>query len=169
MNFAFIFDSVGGGEWLVLLVVIFVVVGPKNLPSMLRNIGNITAKLRRAAEEFKRQIMAMDEEVRKVTQNFTDEIEKGVSDLEDDNKDSSDLASTQSQYEGYDDGAYPGHDPYEGVDEVEEMYDYPEEETGNTSSEQTEVAQKEETSKSETKFDPDNAVVKITVAGPSKN
>ena len=66
MAFAFLFfDSVGGGEWLVLLAVILVVVGPKNLPSAARKVGQILAQLRRAADEFKRQIMTMDQEMEK--------------------------------------------------------------------------------------------------------
>ena len=56
MTFAFIFDSVGGTEWLVLLGVILIVVGPKNLPAAARKFGQIMAQLRRAADEFKRQI-----------------------------------------------------------------------------------------------------------------
>lgn len=64
MTFAFLFfDSVGGGEWLVLLAVILIVVGPKNLPSAARKVGQILAQLRRAADEFKRQIMTMDQEM----------------------------------------------------------------------------------------------------------
>ncbi len=63
MTFAFFLESVGGGEWLLLLAVILVVVGPKNLPSAARKIGQIMSQLRRAADEFKRQLMTMDEEV----------------------------------------------------------------------------------------------------------
>lgn len=60
MLFAFVFDSVGFGEWFVLLAVVLVVVGPKNLPSTARQIGKAYAKFRRAAESFKRQLMDMD-------------------------------------------------------------------------------------------------------------
>lgn len=60
MLFAFVFDSVGFGEWFVLLAVVLVVVGPKNLPSTARSIGKAYAKFRRAAESFKRQLMDMD-------------------------------------------------------------------------------------------------------------
>ena len=60
MTFAFVFESVGGTEWLVLLGVILIVVGPKNLPSAARKFGQIMSTLRRAADEFKRQLMSMD-------------------------------------------------------------------------------------------------------------
>lgn len=69
MAFAFFFDSVSGGEWLVLLAVILIVVGPKNLPATARKIGQIMTQLRRAADEFKRQLMAMDQEVQKTVED----------------------------------------------------------------------------------------------------
>ena len=59
MTLAIIFDSVGAGEWLVLLAVLLVVIGPKNLPSTARKIGAYYSKFRRAAESFKRQLMDM--------------------------------------------------------------------------------------------------------------
>ena len=57
MTFAFIFDSVGGTEWLVLLGVILIVVGPKNLPAAARKFGQIMAQLRRAADEFSNRVV----------------------------------------------------------------------------------------------------------------
>ena len=60
--FAFLgFDSVGPSEVLVLLAIILIVVGPKNLPSAARKLGAFMASLRRAADEFKRQLMSMDQ------------------------------------------------------------------------------------------------------------
>ena len=63
MTLAIVFDSVGAGEWLVLLAVLLVVIGPKNLPSTARKIGAYYSKFRRAAESFKRQLMDMDLEM----------------------------------------------------------------------------------------------------------
>ena len=63
MTLAILFDSVGAGEWLVLLAVLLVVIGPKNLPSTARKIGAYYSKFRRAAESFKRQLMDMDLEM----------------------------------------------------------------------------------------------------------
>ena len=59
---ALIFDSVGAGEWFVLLAVVLIVVGPKRLPSTVRKFGQYYAKFRRAAESFKRQLLDMDTE-----------------------------------------------------------------------------------------------------------
>ena len=63
MTLAILFDSVGAGEWLVLLAVLLVVIGPKNLPSTARKIGSYYSKFRRAADSFKRQLMDMDLEM----------------------------------------------------------------------------------------------------------
>lgn len=61
MTLALIFDSVSGGEWLVLLAVVLVVVGPRNLPAAVRAVGRVLGGLRRVADEFKRQLMSIDE------------------------------------------------------------------------------------------------------------
>jgi sec-independent protein translocase protein TatB len=42
-------------ELLVVAVVAIVVIGPKDLPQMLRALGRTMAKLRRMADEFQRQ------------------------------------------------------------------------------------------------------------------
>ena len=78
MTLAILFDSVGAGEWLVLLAVLLVVMGPKRLPSTARKIGAYYSKFRRAADSFKRQIMDMDlemeRELRKVEQEAEDAV-----------------------------------------------------------------------------------------------
>ena len=63
MMLAIIFDSVGVGEWFVLLAVLLVVVGPKRLPSAARTFGKYYSRFRRAADQFRRQLMDMDTEV----------------------------------------------------------------------------------------------------------
>ena len=68
MTLAVIFDSIGFGEWFVLLAVVLVVVGPKRLPSAARTVGQYYSKFRRAAENFKRQLLDMDTEFTKAVQ-----------------------------------------------------------------------------------------------------
>ena len=68
MALAIIFDGVGFGEWFVLLAVVLVVVGPKRLPSAARTFGQYYSKFRRAAENFKRQLLDMDTEFTKAVQ-----------------------------------------------------------------------------------------------------
>ncbi len=60
---ALIFDSVGFGEWFVLLAVVLVFVGPDRLPAAARTIGSCYAKVRRAAEGFRRQLVEMESEM----------------------------------------------------------------------------------------------------------
>ena len=60
---AFLMESAGMGEWVVLLAVILIVMGPQRLPEMARKLGRWTETFRRAADEFKRQIMSMDQEI----------------------------------------------------------------------------------------------------------
>ena len=78
MALAFIFDSVGAGEWLVLLAVLLVVIGPRRLPSTIRAFGNHYAKFRRAAESFKRQIMEMDTEFERAVDAAAREAEEAA-------------------------------------------------------------------------------------------
>lgn len=76
MALAVLFDSVGFGEWFVLLAVVLIVVGPRRLPSVARTFGQYYSRFRRAAENFKRQLLDMDTEF---TRAVTD-VEKPVAD-----------------------------------------------------------------------------------------
>ena len=78
MAFAIVFDSVGAGEWLVLLAVLLVVMGPKRLPSTARTIGSYYSKFRRAAESFKRQLMDMDYEMEREVEKARREAEAAM-------------------------------------------------------------------------------------------
>ena len=78
MTLAILFDSVGAGEWLVLLAVLLVVIGPKNLPSTARKIGAYYSKFRRAADSFKRQLMDMDLEMERELRKAEQEAEAAV-------------------------------------------------------------------------------------------
>lgn len=112
MMLAFIFDSVGFGEWFVLLTVVLIFVGPKKLPSVAKTIGNYYAKFRRTAENFKRQIMEMETEVTKEADTMTDAFRvDGDESKADPAADPTDpLAEGNSEGEGegenYDDGMY---------------------------------------------------------------
>ena len=78
MTLALIFDSVGFGEWLVLLAVVLVVVGPKRLPETARTIGRYYARFRRAADAFKRQLLDMDNEFTRAAESVADEVKRGI-------------------------------------------------------------------------------------------
>ena len=82
MTLAILFDGVGAGEWLVLLAVLLVVIGPKNIPSTARKIGAYYSKFRRAAESFKRQLMDMDLEMEREIRKAEEEAKAMVEDEE---------------------------------------------------------------------------------------
>ena len=83
MVFAFLFESVGVGEWFVLLAVLLIVVGPKRLPETARKFGQDYAKFRRAAESFKRQLLDMDTEVTRAVRDVSSEVEAASKEVED--------------------------------------------------------------------------------------
>jgi sec-independent protein translocase protein TatB len=119
MSFALIFESVGGTEWLVLLGVVLIVVGPKNLPSAARKLGSVMSKLRRAADEFKRQIMSMDEEFRKTVDDAAAGVVSDSPSSDDPSTvpDSEDRAEEEGSAYDYDsDSPYPGHDYYDDAE-----------------------------------------------------
>jgi sec-independent protein translocase protein TatB len=59
------FDLFSGSHLLILLTVLLVVVGPKDLPRLMRTMGQWTGKARRMASEFKKSFddMARQEEL----------------------------------------------------------------------------------------------------------
>ena len=112
MTFAFIFESVGGTEWLVLLGVVLIVVGPKNLPAAARKMGQMMSTLRRAADEFKRQLMTMDQEVTKVVTDATSD-DTSSSAASTDGSDSVAQGDPDNGTDPYsEDNPYPGYDAY---------------------------------------------------------
>ena len=79
---AVVFDGIGAGEWLVLLAVVLVFVGPKRLPETARNIGRWYNKFRRAAESFKRQLMEMDTELDRTVREAEAQASKSIDDIQ---------------------------------------------------------------------------------------
>lgn len=67
--------EIGWLELLVIAVVLIVVVGPKDLPGMLRTFGRTTSQLRRMAGDFRRQF---DDALREAE---LDEVRKTVADV----------------------------------------------------------------------------------------
>lgn len=67
--------EVGWLELLVIAVVLIVVVGPKDLPGMLRTFGRVTTQLRRMAGDFRKQF---DDALREAEM---EDVRKAASDL----------------------------------------------------------------------------------------
>ncbi|KAA0970692.1 twin-arginine translocase subunit TatB [Aureimonas fodinaquatilis] len=68
--------EIGWLELLVIAVVMIVVVGPKDLPGMLRTFGRTTTQLRRMAGDFRKQF---DDALKEAE---LDEVRKAASDLQ---------------------------------------------------------------------------------------
>jgi len=62
VNLAFLSGAPGPGELIVIFLVILVLFGPKRLPEIARMVGKTLNDLRRASQDFKDQIMTIDEE-----------------------------------------------------------------------------------------------------------
>ncbi|EJF90697.1 Sec-independent protein translocase protein TatB [Bartonella tamiae] len=69
--------GIDGPEFLVILIVLIVVVGPKDLPKMLRAFGKATSRMRSTANEFRRQF---DDAMREAE---LDDLQKKISDVTD--------------------------------------------------------------------------------------
>lgn len=65
-------------ETLVILIVAVIVFGPKRLPEMARKLGRWTGMVRRAGDEFKRQLMTMDQTVDDTLNVATDALDRLV-------------------------------------------------------------------------------------------
>jgi sec-independent protein translocase protein TatB len=77
--------DIGWSELLVIAVVAIIVVGPKDLPRMMRTFGAYAGKLRRMAGDFQRQFEdamreAEIEEVRKAMHSVRDDLSAPVVD-----------------------------------------------------------------------------------------
>lgn len=64
--------GIGGGELVVIAVVALIVVGPKDLPKMLRQLGRFVGKMRNMADEFRSSFEDM------ARQSELDELRKEV-------------------------------------------------------------------------------------------
>ncbi len=54
--------DIGWGELVVIGLVVLVVVGPEQIPQLMRTMGSYVGKLRRFGQEFKAQLSVMDVE-----------------------------------------------------------------------------------------------------------
>ena len=75
---AFLAESVGFGEVLLLFVVILLLFGPRRLPDIARQLGRAASELRRASQGFRDQVMQMDREAAGSRTAEPDESAAGV-------------------------------------------------------------------------------------------
>ncbi len=91
-------------ETLVILLVAVIVFGPKRLPEVARKIGKVTGALRRAGDEFRRQLMSMDQAVETHVSNVTRDLDTLAPD--------EDEAASFARAAGYDPSQPPAFAPY---------------------------------------------------------
>ena len=62
--------NVGGGEILVILLVALIVLGPAQLPKAARQVGHVTAEIRRISSGFQQELTsALEAEERRTTES----------------------------------------------------------------------------------------------------
>jgi sec-independent protein translocase protein TatA len=66
--------DIGGGELILILMAVLLFFGPKKIPELAKSVGNAVRHIRRAQQEFSRQIHTMSEEVDNVTSSITNEV-----------------------------------------------------------------------------------------------
>lgn len=66
--------DIGGGELILILMAVLLFFGPKKIPELAKSVGNAVRHIRRAQQEFSRQIHTMSEEVDQVTSSITNEV-----------------------------------------------------------------------------------------------
>ncbi|MFA7173391.1 MAG: twin-arginine translocase TatA/TatE family subunit [Kiritimatiellia bacterium] len=127
-DIAFLTSSVGAGEWIMLFAVVLVVVGPHRLPEIARKLGRTMEMFRRAADEFKEQLMSMDQEISK-------DISDSTTDVKTDNVEGDQASDEtyQSSYD-YDEGIYDHASDYPGNEDVVAEWDSPQPSTTPESS-----------------------------------
>jgi len=106
---AFLFDSVHTVNIVVLGVVILIVFGPERLPGIARKLGRMMETFRRAADEFKTQIMAMDQEPKTEPPPHPNDT---PSDLDGVSQSSADASSGDTYTHPHESSPYPGNEQY---------------------------------------------------------
>lgn len=57
---ALLLESVGAGEWLLILTVILIVYGPARLPEMARRLGRWVARFQKSADTFRDHLAGLE-------------------------------------------------------------------------------------------------------------
>jgi len=109
-NIAFLAGSVGAGEWVMLFAVVLVVVGPRRLPEVARKLGRTMEMFRRAADEFKEQLMNMDQEIKTTVADASSEPDVDGVEGENDFDDGYDPSDDYNEGDHDDFADYPGNE-----------------------------------------------------------
>ncbi len=64
MHIPFLFFDIGSGELFIVLMLVLIFFGPKQIPSIARSIGKGLYELRRASDQIKREVMNEAEKIK---------------------------------------------------------------------------------------------------------
>ncbi len=148
MPLAFLVGVPGGGELLLIFVAVLLMFGPKKLPEIARNIGKAMEYLRQTSQEFRDQVMRIDEEATKT-------IEAAVSDkpatteLQNQNELPLGVSEQPASEEPY-------QNPEESYQNPEEQYQDPEGNVGADSSGPAPGGEEQSTAEGDVKLDGKN-------------
>jgi len=67
--------DIGGGELILILFAVLLFFGPKKIPELAKTVGNAVRHVRKAQQEFSRQIHTMSDEVLEIKSSFTKEVD----------------------------------------------------------------------------------------------
>eukprot|EP00918_Siedleckia_nematoides_P023838 GHVU01051431.1.p1 GENE.GHVU01051431.1~~GHVU01051431.1.p1 ORF type:complete len:103 (+),score=22.39 GHVU01051431.1:113-421(+) len=99
--------SFGFGEMVVIVLLAIIVVGPKDLPKVMRKLGNFMARIRAMGQEFKDAFddMDADDEIKSLRAEIEqmkslgyldDELQDDIRDLNTELRDATDLSSDKT-------------------------------------------------------------------------
>lgn len=99
--------SFGFGEMVVIVLLAIIVVGPKDLPKVMRKLGNFMARIRAMGQEFKDAFddMDSDDEIKSLRAEIEqmkslgyldDELQDDIRDLNTELRDATDLSSDKT-------------------------------------------------------------------------
>ncbi len=103
---AFLPSGVGTWELALIFIVILILFGPRRLPEIARSIGRVLQELRRASQDFRDQVMRIEDDVR--------EAARDALDPQDSDEDTAPPVTIRSGMAAGDEGEAPGSEGEEG-------------------------------------------------------
>lgn len=81
-GFHLLFFDVSGGEFFLIVLVIFLLFGPKKIPEFARFIGKGMKEVRKATDEIKYEINKQTREINTAKNEIMGEVEKNINETE---------------------------------------------------------------------------------------
>ncbi|MFH1729653.1 MAG: twin-arginine translocase TatA/TatE family subunit [Pseudomonadota bacterium] len=75
--------GIGSTELIVILIIVLIVLGPKQLPGLARNLGKALAELKGATRDFKENLMEATEDVSSEIKDVKKQLKENIPTLDD--------------------------------------------------------------------------------------